>query len=288
MLGAESQELRRVSCWGVDPCIRKSFTVDDCWALRRGEAHEVLHTGELVCAHFDTPPANGYLCLPLVVRGETLGLLNLEYPPQASVELLLELKDTLHSVAETIKLALSNLRLRIALQEQATHDSLTGLYNRRYLDETLRRELHRLERHGGSLTVAMLDIDHFKRFNDNMGHEAGDLVLREIGKLLRENLRKSDVGCRYGGEELLLIFLDSSVDDARGRLADICEQIRSMQIPYRGGQLPQVTVSVGISATTLGHEEAVTLLRAADAALYQAKKSGRDRIVVEGDPLAAT
>jgi diguanylate cyclase (GGDEF)-like protein len=275
-------ELERVACWGGSSCVRPTFVIDDCWALRRGESHEVRRSGELTCGHFEHPPEHGYLCLPLVVRGETLGLLTLEYPSDAGDEEIDDLREQARSVGETIKLSLSNLRLRVALQEQATHDALTGLFNRRYLDDTLPRELHRVERNGGHLAVAMLDIDHFKRFNDQMGHEAGDLVLREIGQLLRNNLRKSDIGCRYGGEELMLILPDSGAEDAHARLADICDQIRAMRIGYRNDVLPPVTVSVGIAATNGHHPNTTLLLRAADDALYAAKAAGRDRIVVSG------
>ena len=274
------RELERVAAWGEVTRVPAVFEVDDCWALRRGEAHEARRPGDLACAHFAAVPTDGYLCLPLVVRGDTLGLLHLAFPPGAGDDSLTDLRDLAHSVGETIKLSLSNLRLRVALQEQATHDVLTGLFNRRYLDETLPRELHRVQRAGGELTLAMLDIDHFKRFNDDMGHEAGDLVLRGIGRILRENLRKSDVGCRYGGEELLVIMPDSGVEDAKARLAEICELIRTMKIRYRDDVLPSVTVSVGIAGTAEQAAHEAVLLRAADDALYAAKAAGRDRIVV--------
>ncbi len=282
-----ARELDRVAAWGDVMRVPAAFEVDDCWALRRGEAHEARHLGDLACAHFSAVPENGYLCLPLVVRGDTLGLLHLAFPPGATNDTLVDLRDLAHSVGETIKLSLSNLRLRVALQEQATHDVLTGLFNRRYLDETLPRELHRVQRGGGELTVAMIDIDHFKRFNDDMGHEAGDLVLRGIGRILRDNLRKSDIGCRYGGEELLLIMPDSNVEDAHARLVEICELIRSMKIRYREDVLPSVTVSAGIAGTAEQTAHEAVLLRAADDALYAAKAAGRDRIVIAPRPPAS-
>ena len=280
---SHDRELRRVSSWGTTPSSNlESFALDDCWALRRGEMHQSGQVaGELHCKHFDQLPAHGYLCLPLVVRGETLALLNLEHPAEANAETLSNLRETAHAVAETIKLSLSNLRLRVALEERATHDALTGLFNRRYLDETLPRELHRSQRNKGQLTVAMLDIDHFKKFNDQLGHEAGDLVLRHIGELLQANLRKSDIGCRYGGEELLVILPESSAEDAEEHLSDICDRIRHMRINYRGGLLPPVTVSVGIACTGNGLFDVTQLLRAADEALYAAKQAGRDRIVIQ-------
>lgn len=280
------RELERVACWGSCDHVPLAFQVDDCWALRRGEVHEARRPEDLVCAHFDIPPEHGYLCLPLTVRGDTLGLLHLEYPEGANDEDLTEFKDIARSVGETIKLSLSNLRLRVALQEQATHDSLTGLFNRRYLDDTLPRELHRIQRRKGLLAVAMLDIDHFKRFNDTMGHEAGDLVLREIGRILRENLRKSDIGCRYGGEELVVIMPDSGIEDARTRMVGVCDLIRNMKVRYRGDALPEVTVSVGIAGTNRHFTDEVALLRAADDAMYAAKEAGRDRIVVADSPPA--
>jgi len=282
-----ARELERVAEWGDAMRVPAAFEVDDCWALRRGEMHEARHRGDLACAHFTSVPEDGYLCLPLVVRGDTLGLLHLAFPPGVAEEALTDLRDLAHSVGETIKLSLSNLRLRVALQEQATHDVLTGLFNRRYLDETLPRELHRIQRAGGELTLAMLDIDHFKRFNDDMGHEAGDLVLRGIGRILRENLRKSDIGCRYGGEELLVIMPDSGVEDAQARLVDICDLIRNMKIRYRDDMLPSVTVSVGIAGTAEQTTHEAVLLRAADDALYAAKAAGRDRIVVAPRPPAS-
>jgi diguanylate cyclase (GGDEF)-like protein len=277
-----ARELECVAAWGMDMHVPAAFEVDDCWALRRGEVHEAPRSGDLACAHFDEVPPHGYMCLPLMVRGDTLGLLHLALPPGLADDSLVEIRDLARSVVETIKLSLSNLRLRVALQEQATHDVLTGLFNRRYLDETLPRELHRVQRSGGHLALAMLDIDHFKRFNDEMGHEAGDLVLRGIGRILRENLRKSDVGCRYGGEELLVIMPDSTIEDAQARLTDICEMIRAMKIRYREGTLPNVTVSAGIAGSGDGQVDETALLRAADDALYAAKAGGRDRIVVAG------
>lgn len=280
---SHDRELRRISSWGTTPSNNlESFAIEDCWALRRGEMHQSAPVaGELNCKHFEHLPAHGYLCLPLVVRGETLALLNLEYPAEATPESLGNLRETAHAVAETIKLSLSNLRLRVALEERATHDALTGLFNRRYLDETLPRELHRNQRNQGKLTVAMLDIDHFKKFNDRLGHEAGDLVLRHIGELLQANLRKSDIGCRYGGEELLVILPESSAEDAYEHLTDICDRIRHLRINYRGGLLPPVTVSVGIACSSNNLFDVAHLLRAADEALYAAKQAGRDRIVIQ-------
>ena len=182
MLQPWDQRLETVARWGDEAAIVPAFALSDCWAMRRGQPHEVVDPhGGLVCRHFVGQPATGYLCVPLTVQGETLGLLCLigsaSDAPLGAVKQQLAV-----TMGEAIKLSLSNLRLREKLREQATRDALTGLYNRRYLDETLARELHAALRRKSPLCVAMLDLDHFKRFNDTFGHEAGDDVLRELGQ----------------------------------------------------------------------------------------------------------
>ena len=176
----------------------------------------------LHCSHFVRQPDHGYRCLPLTVHGETLGIFHLDASQTTREDHNGSQLQLAVSVGEVIKLSLANLRLRKKLQEQANRDPLTGLFNRRYLEDTLPRELHRSMRRGVPLCVAMLDLDHFKRFNDTFGHDAGDLVLRESSRVLREKLRKSDIACRYGGEEFLLVLPDSSLEDTSQRL----EQIR--------------------------------------------------------------
>lgn len=166
-------------------------------------------------------------------------------------------------------------RMQEALREQAIHDPLTGLFNRRYLDEILPHELSRRQRSGEPLTAAMLDLDHFKHFNDAYGHEAGDGVLRAAGDLLRRSLRASDLACRYGGEELTIILPGSTFEDAWTRLDSLRQAIMQMHIPYRDGELPAITVSIGVAAAR-AEETATALLGRADAALYRAKGQGRN------------
>jgi diguanylate cyclase (GGDEF)-like protein len=174
------------------------------------------------------------------------------------------------------------VRLQEALREQAIRDPLTGLYNRRYLDEILPGEIGRCRRSGESLVLAMLDLDHFKRLNDAHGHEAGDQVLRAVGELLHGFLRIGDLACRYGGEELTLVLPGASLEDAHTRLDDLRKAVMDMRIRYRGGDLPAVTVSVGLAA--LGAEaDAGAVLSRADVALYRAKTAGRNRVVVAAE-----
>lgn len=171
-------------------------------------------------------------------------------------------------------------QMQDALREQATHDPLTGLFNRRYLNETLPREWSRCQRNGEPLTVAMLDLDHFKHFNDAYGHEAGDLVLQAVGELLRRSLRASDIACRYGGEELTVVMPGSSSDDARKRLDEVRQTIGQLRLRYRNEELPAITVSIGIAEAVDQQTDATALPGRADVALYQAKKQGRNQIAV--------
>ena len=177
-------------------------------------------------------------------------------------------------------------QMQEALREQAIRDPLTGLFNRGYLDETLPRELHRCRRNGEPLAVAMLDLDHFKRFNDNHGHRAGDSVLRAVSDLLNRSLRGGDIACRYGGEELTVVMPNSSLTAAGVRLEKLRQAVTELQVPCEEGELPAITVSIGVASAKLAETEAAALLNRADAALYQAKARGRNCIVnsEEADP----
>lgn len=270
-----TQLLELLSQWGEQQPVRTVFPIEECWALRRGQLHVVSDEQRVPrCRRLVASQAACSCCLPLAVQGETYGVLHVAGANEPRSELLI-------SVGDAIKLALANIDLREALREQATHDPLTGLFNRRYLEVKLPRELHRVQREEGQLCVAMIDIDHFKHFNDRYGHEAGDALLREVAWLFRTRLRKSDIACRYGGEEFLLVLPGSTLTDTRQRLEQICALVRVLQIDFHGHKLDPVSISVGIAVYT-GDASAADLLHAADAALYAAKEAGRDRIVVAG------
>jgi diguanylate cyclase (GGDEF)-like protein len=170
-------------------------------------------------------------------------------------------------------------RREAGLFEQANHDSLTGLFNRRYLDDSLSRELSLAWRRSASLSVAILDIDHFKRLNDTFGHDAGDLALRECARVLSKNLRKSDIACRLGGDEFALVLPDSSLADTRQRVEEICTLIKQVDMRCDGRVLGIMTLSVGIAVSPEHAFTARELLRAADTALYAAKQNGRAQVV---------
>ena len=235
---ASRDGLWAVAVWGPPLAGgRERFQLDDCWALRRGRVYRVddARTSP-ACLHLGEPAPPAFVCVPLAAQGETLGLFTLAVPPGAAAEGGLgEARVRLAvTVAEQFALALANVRLRETLRSQSIRDPLTGLFNRRYMEETLDRELSRAEREHRPLSLLLLDIDRFKHFNDSFGHEAGDIVLSSLGALLRSVSRAGDVACRYGGEEFVLILPAASLADAQRRAEEIREAIREAPGDPRG------------------------------------------------------
>jgi len=174
------------------------------------------------------------------------------------------------------------LKSQALLREQSVRDHLTGLFNRRYMEETLERELLRAARKQLSLGMIMLDVDDLKRFNDTWGHAAGDEILRELGSLLLRQVRGEDIACRYGGDEFILILPDASQEVTRGRAELICEDAKRFHLQFEGQSLAAVTLSLGVAAFPEHGATSTGILRAVDAALYRAKHEGRGRVVVAG------
>jgi diguanylate cyclase (GGDEF)-like protein len=185
-------------------------------------------------------------------------------------------------VTEYVSLALANQTLREKLRNQAIRDPLTGLYNRRFAEETLEREVLRAKRHDGSLSLIFLDVDHFKTFNDTYGHEAGDVVLQQLGVCVKEHVRGEDVACRYGGEEFLLILADTPIETALQRAEALREQFKARTIKFGSQYLGTVTLSLGVARFPDDGATPQALIAAADGALYLAKAGGRDRVVRVG------
>ena len=254
-----------------------SFTPTDCWALRRGMPH-ISNPGEhtLSCAHVYQRENGSDLCVPVHAHGDIIGLLHVGCDTTLLGE---QHQRTAEAVAEHVGLALANLHLRETLRNQAIRDSLTGLFNRRYLEETLTRELSRAKRHRLDVSVLMIDLDHLKLFNDKFGHEAGDILLHEVGMVLQQHVRVEDVVCRYGGDEFAIVLPDASLESSVRRAEEILYRVRATRTDYRGQPLGEATISVGVAASPLHGEVTDDLIRAADQALYAAKRAGRDRVV---------
>jgi len=256
------------------------FKPEECWALRRGRMHLVDSTTTgLLCSHLPQPAPPAYLCIPLIAQGESLGVLYLGAREDGTAwpEGQQRLAST---VADQLGLAVANLKLRETLRNQSIRDPLTSLFNRRYLEETLERELRRAERSRGTLGVVMMDLDLFKQFNDTFGHDIGDTLLRDFGRLLQSTVRGGDVACRYGGEEFMLILPEADIETTRQRADRIREAVKHLFVAHRGHSVGSVTISAGVAAYPEHGTTGETLVQAADAALYRAKNAGRDRVVV--------
>ena len=266
-----------VAQWGEAVFVpREMIAVSACWALRRGQPHATDGTHGARCSHLGDERTAGAtdLCVPLVAHGAQLGLLSLSGQAQS----LSAHRDIIEAAVEKLSMALANLSLQDRLRQQSIRDPLSGLFNRRYLEESAARELTRCARRGLPLSLLMLDIDHFKAFNDAHGHAGGDAVLAQFGKLLETMTRGEDIACRYGGEEFTLILPEADLDAATERAEAIRLAVESMQVTYLGKLLPQVTASIGVAAYPAHGNTPDTLLEAADNALYQAKRRGRNRI----------
>jgi len=185
-----------------------------------------------------------------------------------------------NSFAEQIGLSIANIRLREMLKRQSIRDPLTGAFNRRYLDEVFERELRRAERANQTVGVIMMDLDHFKNFNDTFGHNAGDVALQALGSILLKHVRSQDVVCRYGGEEFIILLPGVSEAGTGSRADEIRSKVKEQDITYEGRPLAKISVSAGVSAFPKHGTTPGQLIAAADGALYAAKKAGRDRVEI--------
>jgi diguanylate cyclase (GGDEF)-like protein len=223
----------------------------------------------------------------MMAQGETIGVLHLQSNPNGQTSTLTR-KESLSAskqqlarmVAKQIALPLANLRLRETLRIQSIRDTLTGLFNRRFMEESLQLELRRAVRNGWPLGTIMLDLDNFKTHNDTFGHEAGDTCLRELGNFLQVHVRGEDLACRYGGDEFIIILPGASLQVTHQRAEKLRRQIKHLRVPYNGQSLGPMTLSLGAAVFPEHGSTAECLLRAADGALYKAKKQGRDQVSV--------
>ncbi|MEO8198522.1 MAG: diguanylate cyclase [Thermoanaerobaculia bacterium] len=264
--------------------LQQQTAPSDCWALRRGHSYLVPDVDrKLVCEHVGGRDGGlyPYACLPLVTQGETVGLLHVSFSIEALADLPLDKREEeLEAIATTIALALGNLSLRERLKSQSVRDGLTGLYNRRFLEEALPREIERCRRRNLPLTVVMADLDHFKNLNDTWGHEAGDLAIQKFAEAARHHFRNEDLLCRYGGEEFCFVLPECSPEDARARAEALIAAQRASLVRFGRDSIGPVTTSIGLVSFPSQAADSAALVRLADAALYRAKLEGRDRLVV--------
>ena len=281
------ETLDTVVTWGPSQPSPVPVAVDDCWALRRSRLHAVGGAGEgPACPHVEGEAKS--LCIPLQANGNLLGLLHLRQarvrPAGVDATGLADLRQVAINTAEQISLGLWNLHLREGLRTQALEDPLTGLRNRRYLEERLSHELRRATRTASPVAVLMIDLDHFKRVNDLFGHAAGDRLLVRVARFLEGTVRSEDVVARYGGEEFTVILPGTRGPDARWVAEKLRKGARRLGSELAGdaGEA-RVTLSIGVAVHPEHGATVHDLLEVADAALYQAKREGRDRVLVAGE-----
>ncbi|HEX6862065.1 MAG TPA: sensor domain-containing diguanylate cyclase, partial [Thermoanaerobaculia bacterium] len=283
----DHRELQALVAWGQAGAQEEDpLPMESCWACRRDEEHFVADPAAgLSCGHLPGLPPASSVCVPMTAHGEA-GVLHLRLDAGGDgASLFTERRRRLAGVvAKHLAMALSNLRLLERLHEQSIRDPLTGLYNRRHFEKTLRDEVRRADRGGSPLAVIMVDMDHFKRINDTFEHEGGDAVLRGLGEALARSCRDEDVSCRLGGEEFALLLPGASLDAACQRAEELREEIRALRVPHAGRTIHSLSISVGV-AVYPDHGDEKEVVRLADQAMYRSKETGRDRVSVAPLPL---
>jgi diguanylate cyclase (GGDEF)-like protein len=278
VLEDDNTSLTSVLSWGNLSDSDIVFQKEDCWGLRRGKAYLMQESGNTpACSHAIGESAKETLCLPMIVREDVLGMLYI----QSDIKEFLKSKQGLAlTITEHLALALINMKLQETLKRQSIQDALTGLYNRRFLDESLVREQYSMKRHNYSIGIIMMDVDHFKLFNDNHGHECGDTILRELGIYLKENTRKNDIACRYGGEEFVIILIQEDMENTIKKAEKIHKGIQDNLIIDHEGTHHSITVSIGVAMCPDHDTKIETAIKEADTAMYKAKKQGRNQVVL--------
>jgi diguanylate cyclase (GGDEF)-like protein/PAS domain S-box-containing protein len=270
-----------VAAWGdgQQGVIEHELVMNECWGLRRGRVYTVQDPKtESCCGHIREPLHAGYLCVPLIAQGVAVGLLHLRMPDGGAYSE--NLQRLALKIGEYIAMPLTNLKLRDELRSQAIRDPLTKLFNRRYMEETLEREIRRAMRHSTSVGIIMFDIDKMKPINDRLGHDAGDLVLKALGRTLLETFRGEDVACRYGGDEFTIVLPEASLAEAWRRAEQLRDAVKRLALSYDGKSLGTMTLSIGVAAFPDHGQTAEKVLLASDAASYASKSEGGNRIMM--------
>ncbi len=274
--------------WGKRDALTPTFPPDACWSLRRGQPHWSETRGSSVaCQHLTKSSTTEGLCVPMVAQGNTVGVLHLEFDSAtrlqygSGMESLRESHQQLAiSLASQVALSLSGLQLRESLRELSIRDPLTRLFNRRFLEESIERELQLASRKKQPIAILFLDLDHFKRFNDTFGHDAGDMVLQSLADLFRSFFRSTDICCRYGGEEFAIILPESTSQDAAIRADALRSEVKRLRLRYKKETVGSLSISVGVAAFPEHGSTSDELLKIADECLYQSKARGRDVVTV--------
>lgn len=268
------------------------FKADECWALRRGRSYTYGTQAISMSCHHIGDPKNAYACMPIIAHGDMIGLLHLDFrripaknlnqAEQRQLERDLELAQI---CVEQISLATAIVRLQTELRHKSVKDSLTGLWNRRWFLDMAASELRRATKSEKPMAIAMLDVDHFKRFNDDHGHDAGDTALKVLSAHLSDIDREGVFAARFGGEEFAIICANTTCEEAVTLVDELRDKVSRAPIIHAGQRLPSLSFSAGVAkAGTIS--DLRTLISCADKALYAAKAAGRHQTEVFDDTLA--
>ncbi|MCB4455903.1 sensor domain-containing diguanylate cyclase [Leisingera sp. McT4-56] len=259
----------------------------ECWGLRRGRTYEFgASEVEFTCAHAEPHDGRPYFCFPILAHGETVGLMHLRSRPSRAGDFS-GCKQLAQMCAEQISMAIANVRMRDQLHDQSVRDPLTGLFNRRHMTECLRKFVGASQSRGRPLSVVSIDVDHFKKFNDNHGHDAGDMVLRAVGTALEQACDGEEVACRPGGEEFALLLPGVHPEDAVTKAELLRQAVEDVVVRYGEKALPRISISLGVAHYPAHGTMPQDLLRASDEALYEAKAKGRNQVCVAEGTAAA-
>ena len=280
IINSSLQLVEVAASWNSPANFLDGFSLESCCGLRSGRARwRKPNQSAVHCGHFTAEPPERYLCLPMAAHGETLGMIYVECPSAGVAAMVESQAPLLLEMIEMASMAIASLNLRSRLEHQSVCDGVTGLFNRHFMEIALERELRRADRQHTPVALLMLDVDHFKKFNDDFGHQAGDSILQQVGEILKHTVRGEDVVCRYGGEEFVAILPDLSFESALERAQQLRRMASEARPHFHGEKLRGVTVSIGVAMYPQHADSAETLVRAADRALYEAKHQGRNRVV---------
>ena len=286
--------METASMWGKE-YVENGFASEDCRSFRDGHMHsvETPENSDMLCRHVIAAGENKNsihsMCVPMILQGDTIGIFHIRsgHNDKDHTNITAKRKfakeQLVAAVAENITLTLSNLKLQKTLMQHSTHDSLTGLFNRRDMKDTIEREIYRAKRNNTPFSVIMLDIDNFKKFNDDFGHEVGDLVLEEIGRFVKMTVRPKDMAYRYGGEEFLIIMPETNQEGANQCAVRLLEGTKALKINNKGIIMEGITISLGVAAYPNNGETVDRIIKAADTAMLDAKKAGRNRIILSNE-----
>lgn len=254
---------------------------DTCWGLRRGRTY--VYGDSVVsfaCDHVEAHDEASYICVPILAHGETVGLMHLTPAENVRSAVFLKQRKLAQMAAEQISLAIANTRMRDELHSQSIRDPLTGLYNRRHFTDTLRKNINSSSHDGHPVSLVSIDVDHFKKFNDNHGHDAGDMVLRAVGTVLQEACDGEQLPCRLGGEEFMALLPRTSQDAAVKIAEKLRRAVEAISVRYGEKTLPHITISLGVATYPKHGSMPVELMKSADDALYASKAGGRNRVTI--------